>query len=88
MELEVDAKNVWRSITEGEHDRSYGGNILRDIFAYCSGFSSFKCKFVARQCNRVADVLANSAKDFQLEIWLNLPPRFLVHVLLANAAIV
>ena len=25
VELEVDAKNVWRSITEGEQDRSYGG---------------------------------------------------------------
>ena len=67
VELEVDAKNIWRSITEGEQDRSYGGNILRDIFAYYMSFRSFKCKFAPRQCNRVADVLANSAKDFQLE---------------------
>ena len=62
--------------------------ILSVIFAYCMSFSSFKCKFVPRQCNRVADVLVNSAKDFQLETWLNLPPRFLVHVLLADAAFV
>ena len=33
---------VWKSI-EGDQDRSYGGNILRDIFMYNSYFSEFRC---------------------------------------------
>ena len=32
VELEVDAKNMWRSISKGKQDRSYGRNILTDIF--------------------------------------------------------
>ena len=41
IKLEVDAKNVWKSISEGDQDRSYGGNILTDIFVYSSCFLSF-----------------------------------------------
>ena len=41
IELEVDAKNVWKSISESEVDKSYGGNILSDIFVYGSSFHSF-----------------------------------------------
>ena len=69
---------MWSSIAEGEQVRSYGRNILRDIFVYCSSFKSFKCNFVPTQCNSVVDSLANVAKDIQLETWLNQPPRFLV----------
>ena len=70
VELEVEARNVWKSIEEGDQDRSYGGNTLRDIFLCSSYFSGFRCNFVPSQCNRVADALANYAKESQLEIWL------------------
>ena len=63
VELEVDAKNVWRSISEGEQAQSYGGNILKDTFVFSSSFSSFKCNYVPRQCNRVANTLPNATKD-------------------------
>ena len=63
LELKVDAKNVWKSISKGKQDRSYTGNIVRDIHLYSSWVRNCRCKFVPRQCNRMADVLANYAKD-------------------------
>ena len=41
VELEVDARYIWKSIAEGDQDRSYGSNILRDIFLYSSCFRGF-----------------------------------------------
>ena len=52
---------------------------------HCSGIRSFKCNLVPKQCNKVADTLANVVKDIQPEVWLNQSPRFLVHVLLLDA---
>ena len=62
IKLEVDARNVWKSISEGEQDRSYGGNILRVIFVYSSSFFNFKCNFMPRQYNLVADTLEKCRK--------------------------
>ena len=80
VKLEVDAKNVWKSITKGENDRSYACNIVRDIYVYSSWFRNFRVKFAPRQCNKVADVLLSCAKNIQQETWLDLPPSFIVDV--------
>ena len=75
VELEVDAKNVWKSILESENDRPCAWNIVRDIYWYSSWFRNFRCKFVLRQCNRVADIFASYAKNIRQETWLDLPVR-------------
>ena len=59
---------VFRS--KAKPDRSYTGNIIRDIHLYSTLFRNFRCKFVLRQCDRVVDVLANFVKDIQQESWL------------------
>ena len=38
IELEVDARSIWKSISEDDQDRFYGGNILIYIFVYSSCF--------------------------------------------------
>lgn len=85
LELEVDVKNVWTSIAQGIRDRSYNGNIVRDIHLYGSWVRNFICRFVPRQCDRIADVLANYAKDIQQESWISQPPDFLRVVLLSDS---
>ena len=62
-------------------DRSYNGNIFRDILLYSSCFRSFKYNFVPRHCNRAANLLANSARDSLSNTWLDQSPDFLDHVI-------
>ena len=81
VELEGNSINVWRSIKVKEGDRSYNGNILRDILLFSSCFRSFKYNFVSGHCNRVADMLAKSGKDSLSNTWLEQAPNFLDHVL-------
>ena len=80
-ELEVDVRNVCKSIAESDQNRSYGSNILRDFFFFFFGYSScyseFRCNFGPRQYNGVADALTNYARESHLETWLLQAPTFL-----------
>ena len=69
--LEGDAFNLCRSIREETKNKSNNGDILKDIYLFSSQFKCFECKMVPRHCNRVADIMANYAKDCSLEMWVN-----------------
>ena len=59
--MEGDAHNVYESIEYAAKDLSYNASIIRDIVMFASWFSSFKCGFIVREYNKVADYLAHRA---------------------------
>jgi ribonuclease HI len=57
--VELDALLVVQAISSTAYDRSAAGNLIKELRGLVqSNFSSFKCVYVPRSCNAVADALA------------------------------
>ncbi|KAF7835887.1 uncharacterized protein G2W53_010746 [Senna tora] len=64
IEVEGDSANVFKLLNRGGVDQSYLGIIIEDILDLSNFFSSISFKWIRRETNRVAHILAHEQVDF------------------------
>lgn len=81
VELETDAKSVAEAIMEKSCDVTAFGDYVRACISLCEQFARCSVRYISRNANSTAHVIARASKDFPTPCIWDEPPPFVVGLL-------